>query len=68
MMATFDNTNTFMDNPAYSEMRMVVVSEYDGSKRGYISGDGNKLLEFTGKTIDEILIKMEEKCKEIITE
>jgi len=66
MMAIFYNTNTFMDDPAYSEMRLVVVSENDGTKRGYISGDGDKLLEFTGKTIDEILIKIEEKCKEII--
>jgi histidinol phosphatase-like enzyme len=65
-MVTFDNTNTFMDDPAYSETRLVIVSEDDGIKRGYISGDGNKLLEFTGKSLNEILIKIEEKCKDII--
>lgn len=66
MKSSLSDINIFMDDPGYSEMRLVIISEYDGSKRGYISGDGEKLFEYKDFTVEGVLLKISNKCQEII--
>lgn len=56
---------TVMINPAFLEMRFVMVSNEDGW-RAYISGDGEKLFEYVGNTSEEVLGMISNRCKEII--
>lgn len=56
---------TIMNNPAFFEMRLVVVSNENGW-RAYISGDGEKLFEYVGDTPDEVLGSISDQCRKII--
>jgi hypothetical protein len=61
----------FLADPRCAEGRLVVVCEQTGALRGYVSQDGNKVVEVIdkdGKSIDNILTQLEAKCKQIIGE
>jgi len=54
-----------LTNPSFSEMRFVVVSD-EIEFRGYISGDGEKLFECHGNTIESVFSELFEWCKNIV--
>jgi hypothetical protein len=57
--------STILNNPAFLETRLVIVSDEKGW-RGYISGDGEKLFEYVGYTMEEVFNDIIERCKNII--
>lgn len=54
--------NIFMKNPAYLEMRLVCVFGEDNKVKGYISGDGEKIFEYIGNDLNEVLRRLEILC------
>jgi hypothetical protein len=59
---------TVLVNPAFSEMRFVIVSDEKEFVRGYISGDGDKLFECQGDTAESVFLELSEWCKRSINE
>jgi len=58
---------TVLVNPAFSEMRFVIVSD-EKEFRGYISGDGEKLFECCDNTAESVFLELSEWCERIINE
>ena len=57
--------STILNNPAFLETRLVVVSDEKGW-RGYISGDGEKLFEYAEDTMEEVINKIIDRYKNIV--
>ena len=55
-----------LNDPRVSESRLCIVSDMRSRWHGYISADGEKLFEYEGLSVEDILLLIECACKKYV--
>lgn len=59
-------TEEVLLDPLVSEAKLVVKTGNKGEFIGYVSVDGDQIVRVTGKSLKEVLIKVEDTCSLIV--
>lgn len=62
----FRCANKLMSDPRCYESRMVFVFDEKEKVRGYVSMDGDKIVEAEGKELTDTFYKVLDKCRNIV--